>query len=342
KTRRERWLGKQRRLLNDTCTNLMGDLQSPSREVPAEIHSCQTNHSDVPQPSIPVFPDNIGEPEVHWSEIWKVDTAAGESDTHPGVEQPLLTTGVNPSILTRKTDPFKSERVDAVLKEITIGTDLTPEQQTALTDLLREHADCFALSMSEVTVVEGAEHKLYIPNRETATFRTKVNQRPLSGPQKEYFNGVLNNMLDAGIIAPISYKDVKCCGATTLAKKAHEGGGLTIEELQYRVNDECVTAGFPNAFPGLPPRETEVSNLELEIPAKPVKWRVCQDFADLNKVTKATSEPNNNASAATDGSAPLILRQDSTHAKSQRRTSPTSASTWKGAATSAIKGCHSA
>ncbi|KAF8229648.1 hypothetical protein L208DRAFT_1052333, partial [Tricholoma matsutake] len=97
--------------------------------------------------------------------------------------------------------------VDAVLSELTIGDDLTQEQCVSIENLLREFADCFALSMSEVTVVAGATHKLNVP--EGTVFKTKVNQRPLSGPQKEYFNGVLDKMLEAGIIAPIDHNDVK-------------------------------------------------------------------------------------------------------------------------------------
>src|SRR5882757_6973151 len=141
--------------------------------------------------------------------------------------------------------------------------------------------------MSKVTVVPGATHKLNMP--EGTKFRTKVNQRPLSGPQKEYFNGILDKMLEAGIIAPIDHNDVKCCGATTLAKKAHEGNGRTIEELQHRVNDECTMAGIPSAFKDLAPRDFEQHNTaQTEIQTK---WRVCQDFAELNKVTKVPPMP---------------------------------------------------
>ncbi|KAF8805775.1 hypothetical protein BYT27DRAFT_7025973, partial [Phlegmacium glaucopus] len=52
-------------------------------------------------------------------------------------------------------------------------------------------------------------------------FRTKINQRPQSPPQKEFFNNVIDKMLAADIIRPIAHRDVKCCGATTLAKKTH-------------------------------------------------------------------------------------------------------------------------
>ncbi|KAF8222572.1 hypothetical protein L208DRAFT_1016463, partial [Tricholoma matsutake] len=110
------------------------------------------------------------------------------------------------AVFTQQSDPFKLERVDAVLLELTIGDDLTQEQRVSIENLLREFADCFALSMSEVTVVAGATHKLNVPKG--TVFKTKVNQRPLSGPQKEYFNGMLDKMLEAGIIAPIDHNDV--------------------------------------------------------------------------------------------------------------------------------------
>jgi len=106
--------------------------------------------------------------------------------------------------------------------------------------------------MSEVTIVEGAAHRLDIP--QDKKFRTKINQRLQSPPQKIFFNGVIEKMLEADIIKPIPYQDFKCCGVTTLAKKAHKGGGLTLEELQHCVNDQCIVAGFPSAFENLPPR----------------------------------------------------------------------------------------
>lgn len=155
--------------------------------------------------------------------------------------------------------------------------------------VLCKFVDCFALSMSKVTPVEGAAHKLNIP--EGSTFHMKVNQCPLSIPQCEYFNGVIDKMLGAGVIVPISHQDVKSCGAMTLAKKAHDGEGLTIEELQHQVNDKCITAGFLSAFEDLPPCPGSHVNgpTDDEIPA--TKWHVCQDFVDLNKVTQVLALP---------------------------------------------------
>ena len=84
---------------------------------------------------------------------------------------------------------------------------------------------------------------------------------------------------------------MKCCGATTLAKKAHEGDGLTLDILKDRVNSECVTAGFPTAFENLPPAESPTINHDTSTPTPQNKWRVCQDFAKLNKVTKVPPMP---------------------------------------------------
>ena len=96
-------------------------------------------------------------------------------------------------------------------------------------------------------------------------------------------------MLAAGIIRPINHQDVKCCGATTLAKKAHEGDGLSLDILKYKGNSECVTAGFPTAFKNLP--QVKSNNQDVDPPVPQNKWRVCQDFSELNRVTKVLPMP---------------------------------------------------
>ena len=153
--------------------------------------------------------------------------------------------------------------------------------------MISQYVECFALSMSEVTPVEGAAHRLDIPRDKQ--FRTKVSQRPQSPPQKEFFYGVIDKMLTAGIIRPINHQDVKCCGATTLAKKAHEGGGLTLNTLKHHVNGQCVAAGFPPAFQELP--TLEETDQDTSVPSLQNKWRVCQDFTELNLVTKVPPMP---------------------------------------------------
>jgi transposase InsO family protein len=258
---------------------------SPSRQVP--------NHTRIKEP-IDVAETLIAqgstekeedEQETHKDNAWSVNLT--KTSGNEGTEQKLLVQDLDESVFTRKSEPFKDERVEAVLAEIKIGEDLNDEQRVSVVNVLREFADCFALSLSEVTVVKGAAHKLNIP--EGTNFKTRVHQRPLTGPQKEYFNGVLDKMLDAGIIEPINHTDVKCCGATTLATKTHEGDGLTIEELQQKLNQECTTTEQPIPFKNLPARKTEQESTTVE--GKPAKWRVCQDFAELNRVTKVPPMP---------------------------------------------------
>jgi hypothetical protein len=133
-----------------------------------------------------------------------------------------------------------------VKRHITVGKDLSQAERDQVDNLLYEFVDVFGLSMSEVYAVPGAEHKLNIPAG--ITFKMKVNQRLLSPPQRTFFNGVLDEMLEDGVIRPINPVDVKCCGSTTLAQKVHNGGGLSIEELQRRVDNQCIASGFESAF----------------------------------------------------------------------------------------------
>jgi hypothetical protein len=236
---------------------------------------------------IPLTDDIPDSPEskTNKDNVWNINQE--EHDNNAGTEQKILPSGLDKTVFTWSSDPFNAVQVDAVLSELTIGNNIIEEQCISIDNLLQEFADCFALSMSEVTVVAGAMHKLNIP--EGTTFKKKVNQHPLSMPQKEYFNGVLDKMLEAGIIVPINHSEVKCCGATTLAKKAHEGTGLNIEELQHQVKNECITAGIPLAFKDLPPKTPSQPNTVPE--NTQTKWWVCQDFAELNKVTQVPPMP---------------------------------------------------
>jgi hypothetical protein len=267
-------------------SNFKGDkCIPPSRQVLLDKHPKQRVDAveEIAVQEIAKKGRDAQETEQH--SLWTVDTTA--NNVNEGTEQKILTNNFDKSLFTRKTKPFKDERVEAVLAEVTIGEDLDDKQRVSVVELIREFADCFALSLSEVTIVEGAAHKLNIP--EGTTFKTKVHQRPLTGPQKEYFNGVLDKMLEAGIIEPIHHTNVKCCGATTLAKKAHEGDGLDIEELQHRLNEQCTETGRSIPFKDLPNRKMEQGSTLME--DKQAKWRVCQDFAELNRVTKVPPMP---------------------------------------------------
>ncbi|TFY79122.1 hypothetical protein EWM64_g4890 [Hericium alpestre] len=234
----------------------------PSREVPPHMSLDPTN-GDIN----PIFVVDPIDPGV---EVW------------PTSHEPADPA----SVFTRNTDPFNPKRVEAILEQVTIGPSLSTEERCIVTTLLMDFADCFALSVSEVKHVDGAFHHLDIPP--DATFNVKPRQRPLTPPQRKFFNGKIDEMLEAGIIEAVHPSRIKAISPTTLAQKAHEGGGLTLEELQHCVNDECLTAGLPNLF-DLPPRP---ATRELQVPeARLQKWHICQNFNEVNKVTHVASMP---------------------------------------------------
>jgi hypothetical protein len=94
-------------------------------------------------------------------------------------------------------------------------------------------------------------------------------------------------MLEAGVIEACNPEDVKCVSATTLAQKAHQGIGLALGELQHRVNDECIAHGMETKF-DLPPRTEPTPE---DGPVEDPKWRICQNFSQINKITKIAPMP---------------------------------------------------
>jgi hypothetical protein len=140
--------------------------------------------------------------------------------------------------------------------------------------------------MSKVNVVPGISHQLKIP--EEATFQTKIGQCSMMPPQQKYLNEKVDEMLAAGIIAPIHPWDVCNVAPTVLAQKAHKGNGLTLDELKHHVNDKCVKHGIPSAF-DMPPRPEPMETPAEIHPSQ--KWCICQDFNNLNKVTQIAPMP---------------------------------------------------
>lgn len=192
--------------------------------------------------------------------------------------------GVEKGVLTRATEPFKKERVEAVVREVRIGEDLTGEQKGKVLDLIREFADCFALSLSEVNAVPGAVHKLKIP--EGATFSTKVGQRKLTPAQRLFHDAKIDEMLEAGVIRQIHPSEVKCAAPTVLAPKPYENG-LPLAELQHMVNDQCVAHGLPQTE-NLPERPEPAPHSNRE---RAPRWRICHNFTEINRTTEIAPMP---------------------------------------------------
>jgi hypothetical protein len=110
----------------------------------------------------------------------------------------LQPAGSNTLIYTRQTDPFKPARIKEILRQITIGTDMSKDEQEELKQFIADNADCFTLTLKEVMPIPGAELNLNVP--ENATFNLRMHQRPLTPEQSKFYNERANEMLTAGII----------------------------------------------------------------------------------------------------------------------------------------------
>ena len=64
--------------------------------------------------------------------------------------------------LERVKNPFGKERVERILKAVTIGDMVTEEQRIEIEELVRQYADVFALDVGEVLPVDWASHKLNV------------------------------------------------------------------------------------------------------------------------------------------------------------------------------------
>ena len=188
----------------------------------------------------------------------------------------------NTDLFTRLTWLHKPEHMQELLQLVTIGNELSTEERQKVYQLVSSFADIFALSVSEVKVIEGTIHWLDIPPE--ASFSMKIHQKPLMPPQHWYLYKSIDTMLEARVIEACKPDDIKYISATILAQKTHKGKGLLLKELQHRVNDECISNGMDTKF-DLPPRTSPTPD---NTPSKEPKWRICQNFSQINKITKVT------------------------------------------------------
>lgn len=207
----------------------------------------------------------------------------------------------------RKRDPFDPKRVEEIISKIEIGPDLTADQRTTITDLLKEFADIFALSLSEVLTVNFAKHKLNIDP--DIILPKKIHQRPVTGPQKEWYNKIITDMEEASIIQRVPAEFIKCLSSTNLAPKEAGKTGMTKAAVLRLCNEECIKYGLGPYWEQIPNEEPETegeSTLQAEEdptscpgPAKTTKWRVCHAFNAVNKATQVPHFPAGDLDAKT-------------------------------------------
>jgi hypothetical protein len=82
---------------------------------------------------------------------------------------------------TRQQDLFAWKRVNALLKAIEIGDDITADQKEVVRSLIAKYADCFTLLVREVIPARDAMLQLNIP--EEAQLPMKTHQCTFTPPQ---------------------------------------------------------------------------------------------------------------------------------------------------------------
>jgi hypothetical protein len=192
------------------------------------------------------------------------------------------------NIFTCLNDPFNEARVKAVLECVEIGVDLTNEQREKVIKIVQDYADCFALAVSEVKHIPGAVHKLNVPPEAEAKLPRSVHQRSFSPPQTQFLHETIADLIEAGVIERTTPEEVKCISPITIAQKAHDGVGLSLDELRQRVNERCAEYGQPLAF-NLPPRSESTPEPPTRQGEK--KNRLCINYKFLNDVTKTAPMP---------------------------------------------------
>ena len=187
------------------------------------------------------------------------------------------------SIFTRRMDPFAKLRVEYIIQNVKVGNDLTAREKEEVVELLTEYADVFACALSKVLLIPGAQVELNI--LEDTTFRTSVHQRPMNPPQRKFMHKWVDQMIEGDLIKSADIPRIKHVAPTVLTQKIHDGnGGMTLDDLQYELNRQCAEANLPQPF------QQHTSATKEQQPTKPPneapKWRVTQNFAELNKVTR--------------------------------------------------------
>jgi hypothetical protein len=140
-------------------------------------------------------------------------------------------------------DPFSEQRVQEILSKIQIGADLTDNQRAKVVALIREYADIFALSMSEVFFVDWWKHHLNVDPE--AKFPKRMSQCPLTEKQKDWFYEILDEMEESHVIQRVPGEFLKCLNSTNLAPKEAGQTGITRIEVLWKVNTECIRNGLP-------------------------------------------------------------------------------------------------
>lgn len=185
------------------------------------------------------------------------------------------------NIFTRLKEegPFHQPHIQKILDSVSIGP-LTGEEHEKVHSLIAKFADIFTLSVWEVKPVDFIKFRLNIPKDKE--YPMKVNQRPLTQIQREWYCPVLDDFVTAGVLREIRSNEVKAAHPMVLAQKAHGTPRLTINKIKRIVEDKCIRLGQkPN--PAMPPRPPTCEPITTTATSPKQKWRVTQNFHSINQ-----------------------------------------------------------
>lgn len=215
-------------------------------------------------------------------EVQVLEGILPQDDRHPSAQQQVNVPPVPPS--DRARDPFMLERVAEILRRVTIGNDLSPEQNKRVSDLVSEFADVFALSLSEVLPVDFAEMVLDIPAG--TSFPKRAGQRRLTEPQRQWLYRVLDDMEQAKIIVKVTQDQVAAVSPTNIVPKPGGAELPSLASLRNMANEQCEIYGLPIMWP-----HVEVEGPERQRPETETKYRLVHNFAAVNRVTQLRPFP---------------------------------------------------
>ncbi|QRW01027.1 Retrovirus-related Pol polyprotein from transposon opus [Ceratobasidium sp. AG-Ba] len=133
------------------------------------------------------------------------------------------------------------------MRKVTIGNDLSLEQKGKVENLVREFADVFALSLSEVSPVDFIQHCLDIP--EGVPFPRQAGQKRLTEPQRKWLYKVLDDMEDAKIVAKVPQDEVAAVSPTNVVPKPGGAELPSLESLRKMANEQCRLNNLPVMWP---------------------------------------------------------------------------------------------
>ncbi|QRW03363.1 Retrovirus-related Pol polyprotein from transposon opus [Ceratobasidium sp. AG-Ba] len=184
----------------------------------------------------------------------------------------------------RLTDPFKPERVAEILGKVRIGNELSEDQREKVQGLVHEFADIFARNLSEVLPLDFTQMRLDVP--EGTTFPKRAGQKKLTEPQRQALYTMLDELEEAKIIERVNQDQVAAVSPINMVPKPGGAERPSLKTLQQMANSECQKYGLPIEYP-----EVGFYEEAKRHATQPAKWRLVQNFAAVNKVTKVRPFP---------------------------------------------------